>query len=593
VDGSIIGIRFYKGMSDPGEHTGSLWSSAGTLLATGTFVGETASGWQQLDFATPVTITANTTYIASYHTTAYYYSNWYFENGGVDNGPLHALQSGVDGDNGVYVYASGGVFPREGFVASNYWVDVVFSQNGTPSSSPPSPQSIIAVSGTPQSTVVGTPFGSALQAKVTDASSNPVPNFSVTFAAPSSGPTASFAGVLSSTAITNSAGIATSPVPIAMAMAGSYTVTASISGLPPALFALTNTPASSGTTSETGSTIFSASATPTTFSIGSPVELGVKFRSEVNGTVTGIRFYKVPGDSVAHTGSFWSSAGTLLATGTFSNETASGWQQLNFSTPVSITANTTYVASYHTSTFYYSYYFFQTAGVDNSPLHALQNGVDGGNGVYVYGPGGVFPNQSDLASNYWVDIVFSANPASAPPSNNPPVVNAGPNQQIALPAAASLSGTATDDGLPNGTLTVMWTVVSGPGTVTFANATAASTTATFSAAGTYVLQLTASDGAASATSATSVNVNANGSACGQTVSKTVTLTANVTSSVGITAVQFQLDGTNLGPLLTTSPYSFNWDTTTVTNGCHVITATAQDTNGNIGTATVIASVTNP
>jgi hypothetical protein len=58
-------------------------------------------------------------------------------------------------------------------------------------------------------------------------------------------------------------------------------------------------------------------------------------------------------------------------------------------------------------------------------------------------------------------------------------------------------------------------------------------------------------------------------------------------------VQFQLDGANFGPQLTTSPYSFAWDTTTVANGCHVISAAAQDVNGNTGTATMNVFVNNP
>jgi subtilisin family serine protease len=82
-------------------------------------------------------------------------------------------------------------------------------------------------------------------------------------------------------------------------------------------------------------------------------------------------------------------------------------------------------------------------------------------------------------------------------SNAAPVVNAGPDQTITLPAAANLNGSATDDGLPNppGALTRSWTKVSGPGTVTFANASNPVTTATFSAAGVYVLRLTANDSA--------------------------------------------------------------------------------------------------
>jgi ABC-type Fe2+-enterobactin transport system substrate-binding protein len=79
-------------------------------------------------------------------------------------------------------------------------------------------------------------------------------------------------------------------------------------------------------------------------------------------------------------------------------------------------------------------------------------------------------------------------------ANQAPQVNAGPDLAVTFPAAASLDGTVTDDGLPAGTVTTTWSKVSGPGTVTFADASAVDTTATFSVTGTYVLQLTASDG---------------------------------------------------------------------------------------------------
>src|SRR5690606_5573705 len=80
---------------------------------------------------------------------------------------------------------------------------------------------------------------------------------------------------------------------------------------------------------------------------------------------------------------------------------------------------------------------------------------------------------------------------------------------IALPAQASLQGTATDDGLPNppGALTLLWTKISGPGTVSFGNPSAAVTTASFSAAGTYVLRLTANDGALSTSADVTVTVS--------------------------------------------------------------------------------------
>ena len=161
----------------------------------------------------------------------------------------------------------------------------------------------------------------------------------------------------------------------------------------------------------TYSTIWSASTVPGVVDSGpdSAVELGVKFRSDVNGNITGIRFYKASTNTGTHVGNLWTSTGTRLATATFTNETASGWQQVNFSTPVAITANTVYVASYHTNAGHYSddQNYFAGNGVDNPPLHALANGVSGFNGVFAYGSTSSFPNQGWNSSNYWVDVAFN------------------------------------------------------------------------------------------------------------------------------------------------------------------------------------------
>ena len=78
--------------------------------------------------------------------------------------------------------------------------------------------------------------------------------------------------------------------------------------------------------------------------------------------------------------------------------------------------------------------------------------------------------------------------------NMPPCANAGPDQTLTSLAVANLQGAATDDGDPNGNLTTTWSKISGPGTVTFGNAAALATTASFSMSGTYVLRLTANDG---------------------------------------------------------------------------------------------------
>jgi hypothetical protein len=80
--------------------------------------------------------------------------------------------------------------------------------------------------------------------------------------------------------------------------------------------------------------------------------------------------------------------------------------------------------------------------------------------------------------------------------NHAPVVNAGPDQSIRLPASATMQGSVTDDGLPSPpNLTSTWSQVSGPGTTTFGDIHSPTTTVSFSTDGTYVLQLTGDDGA--------------------------------------------------------------------------------------------------
>jgi len=134
----------------------------------------------------------------------------------------------------------------------------------------------------------------------------------------------------------------------------------------------------------------------------SSVELGLRFTSDVAGQITAIKFYKGATNTGTHTASLWSSTGTLLASATFSNETASGWQTATLSTPVTIAANTTYVASYHTSGNYSATSNFFATKLDSGNLHAAA----GGSGVYAYGSTTAFPTSSWNASNYYVDVAF-------------------------------------------------------------------------------------------------------------------------------------------------------------------------------------------
>jgi hypothetical protein len=156
--------------------------------------------------------------------------------------------------------------------------------------------------------------------------------------------------------------------------------------------------------------IWSASTTPSTVNTNDPnaLEVGVKFQASRSGNITAIRFYKGSQNTGTHTGSLWTATGTKLGTVTFSNETASGWQQANFTNPIAVQANTTYVASYHTNSGFYSSNvdYFQSAGASNGPIRALSSPESGGNGVYAYGAS-QFPTNSFRSANYWVDVVFS------------------------------------------------------------------------------------------------------------------------------------------------------------------------------------------
>lgn len=165
---------------------------------------------------------------------------------------------------------------------------------------------------------------------------------------------------------------------------------------------------------------WSATSTPGQVDSGDSTagEFGVRFRADFDGFITGIRFYKGSKNTGTHIGNLWSNTGTLLGRAVFSNETASGWQQVSFASPIPVTANTTYVASYFAPVGHYSVttsYFGSES--DSPPLHFLQDGIDGANGVFSYSSTSIFPSSTFKSSNYWVDVVFV--PASSMPGAPP------------------------------------------------------------------------------------------------------------------------------------------------------------------------------
>jgi Ca2+-binding RTX toxin-like protein len=204
---------------------------------------------------------------------------------------------------------------------------------------------------------------------------------------------------------------------------------------------------SSFTTTQTAAfSIWGPSFTPAIASFEDPnsIELGVRFRSDIDGFITGVRFYKGTDNSGTHTGSLWTTGGTLLATATFTAETGSGWQQVDFSEPVEIAADTNYIASYFAPTGHYSLSpgYFTASGFDNGTIHALQSVAGEGNGVFTYTPVSAFPNDTFGGNNYWVDPVFVPPPEEEP--NQAPVAESQ-SISVAEDAKATILLGATDD----------------------------------------------------------------------------------------------------------------------------------------------------
>jgi methionine-rich copper-binding protein CopC len=433
MDGYITGIRFYKGTGNGGVHVAHLWTLGGTLLTTATFVGESGSGWQEVEFPTPVQVAANTTYVASYYAPQGRYSAdvAYFAGSAFANGPLTALiNAGIDGGNGVYRYGVGGGFPTSSYQATNYWVDVVYT-NALPSDS--TPPSIVSTA--PANGASNVAYGSNITATFSEAVQPGTISFVVRNPQGDVVP-----GTMSYDPSTR---IATfDPT---SSLAPQTTFTATVSGAADGTGNVMSDFSWSFTVAPhvTNATIWAPTVTPAVAEANDrdALEIGLKFRTDVDGFVSGVRFYKGVGNVGTHVGRLWASDGTLLGSVTFLNETGSGWQQANFVTPIAVFAGQTYVISYYAPVGRYAVTgaYFGSSGVTNGPLTALATGVDGGNGVYRYGTGGGFPNQTHNASNYWVDVVFSTLPSDV----DPPIVTQTSPADGAIDVPLNVNVTAT------------------------------------------------------------------------------------------------------------------------------------------------------
>jgi hypothetical protein len=176
--------------------------------------------------------------------------------------------------------------------------------------------------------------------------------------------------------------------------------------------------------------LWSIATVPGTVDAGdvSAIEVGVKFRSDLAGFITAIRFYKSSANVGPHTVRLWDPSAApgsqLLASFQATVAAGVGWREVALPSAVAILPTHTYIASYHTPQGHYSFNasYFATSGHDNGILHALQDGiVDGPNGVYAYGAvlATTPPTSTYSSSNYWVDPVFVE---TVGPDETPPVI---------------------------------------------------------------------------------------------------------------------------------------------------------------------------
>ena len=327
--------------------------------------------------------------------------------------------------------------------------------------------------------------------------------------------------------------------------------------------------------------LFSTSSVPAIVTVNdpNPVELGVKFSAASAGNIIGMRFYKGPQNTGAHTAHLWSSTGSLLASATFANETASGWQTVTFASPVAIAANTTYVASYHSNGFYSADGNFFATAYTNGPLTAPASASSGGNGVYAYGSSVSFPTNTFNATNYWVDVMFSPTVAA------PPAINSALTASGTVGAAFSYTITASNNptsfnatGLPAG-LSVNTTTGVISGTPTTAGTSSVTLSAT-NAAGTGSATLALTINALPAPVITSA-LTASGTV-GTAFSYTITASNNPTS--------FNATGLPAGLSVNTATGVISGTPTTA--GTSSVTLSATNAAGT-GSATLALTITQP
>jgi subtilisin family serine protease len=378
VDGQFTAVRFWKAAQEAPNtvHVGHVWTAGGQLLGSVTFTNESVSGWQQQQLPSPISVAAGTQYVVSVNDANYFPDTQH----AFDNGLIHGHLRALSGTNGVYS-TSPGSFPSGSYASSNYFRDVVFVPGTTGGGTDTQPPTVAITQPAPNSVVNGSV---TVTANATDDVGVAGVQFQIDGVSLGQEDTsAPYSATWDTTTATNGSHSVTAIARDGANHTASQTITVTVSN------------------SVTSGTLLT-SQTPASFpNDGTAYELGVRLVTDVDGQFTAVRFWKAPQDSGAvHVGRVWSAGGQLLGSVTFTNESASGWQQQSLATPVAVTAGTEYVVTVNAAG-----NFADTQHVfDNGLVNGHLRAVSWTNGVY--GASGAFPTSSYGSSNYFRDVVF-------------------------------------------------------------------------------------------------------------------------------------------------------------------------------------------
>jgi hypothetical protein len=323
-----------------------------------------------------------------------------------------------------------------------------------------------------------------------------------------------------------------------------------------------------------------------------------RYTAATSGSVTALNVYIDTGSAASSVvvGLYSDSSGhpgTLLTSGTISSPSSGAWNSVNV-TSVNVTSGTNYWIAVlgPTGTGTLNFRDKATGSLSQSSSQT---------------------NLSSLPASWssgmtWASSSMSAyaSTSTSMPDTTPPIVS------ISAPANnATVSGTTTVSANASDNVGVAGVQFKLDGANLGAEDTASPYSVSWNTAGvangSHTLTAVARDTAGNTTTAMNVAVTVNNSAPdttpptvsmtaptnGSTVSATITVSASAMDNVGVTSVQFKLDGANLGAADTTSPYSISWNTTTASNGSHTLTAVASDAAGNTTTsAGVTVTVSN-